>query len=137
MGAWFPVLAQKISNTKVDVSGTVAACSGELVDYTGTVHMIFRDNLDAAGGEHAELEVQMDTSGVGETSGARYVGHADSRIQVNASQNGTTTTDIVERFTLIGQGNVPNSVAQFLIHVTVTPEGTIIPSVSKMQGGCP
>jgi hypothetical protein len=116
-----------ISNDTIPVSGTLTSpCNGELVVYTGTEHIIMREN----GPNQVGIHINLEATAVGQTSGAEYVINAvaneNAKLgEASAGDNGATTETIGVHEEFLAQGDVPNfKVSQFQ-HITITPDGTM------------
>ncbi|GAA4744196.1 hypothetical protein [Flavisolibacter ginsenosidimutans] len=100
-------------------------CTGELVDltYNGTlsIHGVINNNR-----VNVSTQENIQLSGVGETSGATYVGHVTQNSTQNGSLNNSqfVFNDIVNANlnTAGGGNNVKESTA---FHVTVNADGTV------------
>jgi hypothetical protein len=103
-------------------------CAEEWVHLEGTLQLMVRWSLDAAGGRHYTLTVTpQNVSGVGLTTGAEY---RFSGV-VTESESWTWPSDRAETWTWIDQhrfiatGVSENTVMQELLHVTFNTNGEI------------
>ena len=107
-----------LSNEKLPVEIAFPACNGETVNMSGTLHQKFRLTTTKSGNVSASLSSDYNLSGIGDVTGAKYNGSLTIRDQEMATDN---VSGFRHRTTmkLVGQGNVPNSVEGFTIHVVV------------------
>jgi opacity protein-like surface antigen len=122
--------AAVVTNTTIPISGTVVnPCNGELVPFTGDLHLLFRVTFDQAGGLHVGVHEDIQATGVGATTGAKYELNAVLNEEVNygfvLGGNGAAEETIVESELFVAQGSAPNFVLKLLEHITITPDGTV------------
>jgi hypothetical protein len=104
----------------IDVSGRYANPCGEIVDLVGDAKL-----TETRTGAHIGLHVNYTgVSGVGETTGARYVA-TDAFEQSTVDFRTTTATTMLR---LIGQGSLPDVVIHGSFHITRNAAGDITSS---------
>ena len=97
-------------------------CNGEGLPGTVRAHVLTTETADGAGGIHETFHLNA-TGKLSDQNGARYVFHQTIGDELNGKAGEERT--IVAVFTLIGQGGVPNELSTFLLHFTITPDGSI------------
>lgn len=107
-----------IANEKQPIELVVTACNGETVVLSGNVHTRFRLTTTKSGNVSAALSADYNLSGIGAVTLARYNGSLSIRDQELATNNVSGFSHRTS-MRLVGQGNVPNSVQGFTIHVVV------------------
>ena len=113
-------------------------CSGETVQLSGIAHVVMSVTIDANSAHLIGL-VNEHLEGNGMTTGASYVAdgmaHVDSYVDIDpVTHTGEATILISAR--IIGQGSIPNTSEQQLVHVTVNANGNITATVSHHQIVC-
>ncbi len=116
--------------------GVTNPCVPELVRLTGNVHSTFHFTVDQNGGLH--LGIHQNTQGLSGEGSVTLV-----KYQVNRAQDQelnftslpfeSTSTDKLE---VIGQGQVPNFILHFTIHVLVGTNGETTATFTKMVSEC-
>jgi hypothetical protein len=130
-----PAAAEVTSNVRVDISGSIAnPCNGEIVNFAGTAHYVFRTTVDANGGLHVGVNANAQVKGTGATTGAKYVANEQLHQQINLAGAGTTT--LVHNLALKGQGQVPNFVLMERVHVTVNANGEVTVDRTESSSEC-
>lgn len=122
------------SGVTIPISGIIQnPCNGENVTYSGTVHLVGSTTLDNAGGYHEVLHDNIRVTGVGDL-GNSYVGTETDNFNLNGKVGGENTQ--TEAFTMTSLGSAPNFDATTILHITVTPAGTITAYVSNFSATC-
>jgi hypothetical protein len=103
-------------------------CTGEFYDNTFNVHFVETDT----GPFHFNVHIV----GVGETSGASFVGNNQDSEILHASPDGTFAFDRVINVHLVSQGNLPNSMLTIRIHVILDADGNVISGRSDASFTC-
>src|SRR5260370_32477005 len=123
-------LAATVPNVKMPVAGFVIdACTGELVDLAGELHVMDTVTADGNGGVHHDIYFNQHVIGTGETSGAVYLLNESKHTTINTNSCDTVTQTIPKSVELISQGSAPNLLLHELIRMTVNPDGTITSSI--------
>jgi len=113
-------------------------CSGEDVHLSGIAQVLTSVTI---GSNRAHLVglVNEHLEGNGLTTGARYVAdamaHVDSNVDIDPVTNTGEATILISA-RIIGQGSIPNTSEQQLVHVTVNANGTVTARVSHFQMVC-
>ena len=119
-----PALAEVTTNVRLPIAGTVInPCNGENVDYEGTVHVVLRTTVDGSGGIHLGGNANYHVTGVGQTTGAAYVGNQNEKITLNLVGASTETQAIT--FRLISKGGADNFYITLRLHITVNANGDV------------
>ena len=110
-------------------AGTILdQCTGENVDNTTYSHFVETDS----GPYHFNVHIV----GIGETSGARYVGNNLDNEFFHALPDGTFMIDQVLNIRLVSQGNLANSLVLAVhVHVVVDADGNVISGKIDINGG--
>ena len=110
-------------NVRVPINITVfSPCAsggaGEVVELSGTLHMLFHVTVDDSGGFHAKGHFQPHVSGVGLTTGDKYQG---TEVRQGLNIQGTVGFELtfIRNFRIIGQGPGNNFLLHETFHVTV------------------
>ena len=112
-----------------------AGGAGELVDFSGTLHVLVHSTLDGSGGFHAKTHFQpQGVTGVGLTTGDIYQGTGGTQNQFNGSVGEEST--FVDNFRLIGHGPDNNLLLHEMLHATVNANGVATASVSNFSVEC-
>jgi hypothetical protein len=103
-------------------------CTNELVDNTFNVHFVETES----GPSHFNVHVV----GVGEISGATYVGETASNAFVHAAPDGTFLVDQTTNFRVVGQGGLSNSWITVRTHLVFDANGNVISGRTDFVSGC-
>jgi hypothetical protein len=113
-------------------------CSGEDVHLSGIAKVLISVTIDSNRAHIVSL-VNEHLEGNGLSTGARYIAdamaHVDSNVDIDpVTHTGEATILISAR--IIGQGSIPNTSEQQLVHVTVNANGNVTARVSHLQIVC-
>jgi len=113
-------------------------CSGEYVDYSGSVQLIVNTWTDANGATHVRTKVPtQNVTGVGESTHGNYIVQTNGNsVEMTAADRLPLEITSVARFALIGTGTVPNEHTLMVFHQTVNPDGTTTTEVDQMVDKC-
>ena len=103
-------------------------CTNEYVDNTFSVHFVETDT--------GLLHFNVHEVGIGETSGATYVGETARTAFTHAAPDGTFLVDIVANVRLVGQGGLSNSWITVREHLIVDSNGNVISGRMDFASGC-
>jgi hypothetical protein len=123
------VAAAGAETDTLDVGPTTVNVCGEPVLFSGTMYSTERVSRDPVGQEHSTGHVRLVASGVGLTSGTRYVlvgGTADTTSWRPAEAPAGTVTTTVFTTRYISASAADDYVMTVVYHVTVTPDGEVI-----------
>jgi hypothetical protein len=138
-----PVSAQaQTQTTRTDYPITVDEtnpCNGEMVQLTGTGHLVMHFTFDNAGGIHiVDITNTMGPlRGVALLSGTVY--QANQTVSSTVNDNGQTPQfefTFVMSETLISQGATPNFVAHTTVHATVSSNALVTANVLNIKTEC-
>jgi hypothetical protein len=118
--------AQGVTNTTVDLTGQtiVNPCNGETIVLSGSVHIVVRNTTDSDGGIHSTIENNYQgVTGVGQTTGATYHVANNSIFTANSKPPFPAEFSFPSTTKVIGQGNVPNFLADVHFKATVNANG--------------
>jgi len=133
-------LAEVTTNVKIPYAVSVfVPCAndgaGELVDLSGTLHVLLLVTVDSDSGFHAKSHHQpQGVSGIGQTTGAKYQATGVTQTQFNGKLGYETT--YVNNFRIIGQGPGNNFMIHQNVHVTVNANGEITANVDNFRVEC-
>jgi len=102
-------------------------CTGENVDQTFTVHFVDTDSVS---------HFNFHSDGIGETSGASYVGTRAGTEIVHALPDGTFSDDFTFNLYLVGHGTLSNSYFTGRIHIIVDAYGNFLSGTMTFDSGC-
>lgn len=112
-----------------------AGGAGELVDLSGTLHLLMHTTVDGRGGFHARLLIHpRGVTGVGLTTGDIYQGTGGTQTQFNGNVGEENT--FVDNFRLIGGGPDNNLLMHQTVHATVNANGEVTATVSNISVQC-
>ena len=98
--------------------------AGELVELTGTLHVLLHITTDGRGGFHVKSHSQpQGISGVGLTTGDKYQATGVTQDVFHLTAGITET--FVNNFRIIGQGPGNNFLVHENFHITITPNGDV------------
>ena len=124
--------AASVINGWVPFEGSFGTCSGDLISVTGMQHYVFRLTEDGAiFGYHADIHAD----GVA-ADGTRYVANSTyNNVSERPPGPGAHESNYTFSLQLIAAGNGPIVMVKIIMHVTITPDGTVV--VSRYDGrGC-
>lgn len=109
--------------------------AGELVELTGTLHVLTHVTIDDQGGLHVKQHSQpQGISGVGLTTGDTYRGTGVTQTEFNATA--ATEQTSINNFRIIGQGPDNNFLVHSTFHVTVNANGEVTTVVDNFSTEC-
>ncbi|HZU14402.1 MAG TPA: hypothetical protein VFB58_16300 [Chloroflexota bacterium] len=128
--------AAPIYNMQVPVAGVLPnPCTGEPMDFTGSIHMSGTVTTTASGTFHLDFhDNAAGIKAIGETTGAQYIGTQNDHFTINTAAGGTITEN--GSFKAIGQGSLPNWTSSYLLHVTVDANGNLTAYVDNFTANC-
>jgi hypothetical protein len=110
----------------VEFTTDATECAGELIDVTGTLHVVNHFTIQENGTYHVNSHFNFaGGKGVGQTTGDMYVVPASGAAVENFVQSGQIVTGTVDVNLIIGKGQLPNQVAIARVHFIISPEGEI------------
>jgi hypothetical protein len=117
-----------VQNTRVPfVLNLTNPCNGERVPLVGELHLRTAMTVDQGGGSHVSGGLNGHFTGVGQTTGVRYVSTWAQPVTNNVHPVGTAATDltIVTNRQVVAQGAAPNFYLKQRIHVTRNANGEL------------
>ena len=112
-----------------------AGGAGEVVDLSGTLHVLFHTTIDDSGGFHSKFHFQpQGVSGTGLTTGDKYQGTGVTQGTFNCKVGFEST--FVNNFKIIGQGPGNNFLVHENFHVTVNANGEVTAFVDNFSIEC-
>lgn len=138
-----PALAAAVTstdNTQVPFSILVfvdcaASGAGELVELSGSLHILSHVTLDGSGGFRSKSHFQpQGVRGAGQTTGAKYQGAGVTQDQFVGKVGSTHT--FINNFRIIGPGPGNNLTVHQNVHLTINARGVVTASVSNTRAAC-
>ena len=127
------------SSEQFPVAFTIDAteCAGELIDVTGTLHVVNHFTVQEDGTYHVNTHFNFaGGKGEGLTTGDMYVVPASGAAVENFVQPGQIVTGTVDVNLIIGKGQLPNQVAVARVHYIIGPDGEIKVESSTFHFQC-
>jgi hypothetical protein len=113
-------------------------CSGEWVLFSGQFHSISHITQDAASGIHVVGEFNSaNLQGTGLESGGQYTAQMSGRFIEHRNSGGfpiVLTTETTGN--VIGQGQLPDFKAHFLLRITINENGTVTAEILRVRFEC-
>jgi hypothetical protein len=128
---------QFTANEFIPFTLTAEGC-GDVIEVSGTLHVLFHITFDAAGGVTVkELFQPQGATGVGLVSGATYqaVGETEDTLTDNGPGPQYEFT-FVNNFKMISRGTTANYLVHDTIHVTVNENGEVTAEVVNSTVEC-
>ena len=129
--------------TRSDFGATLFdACTGELIEISGTVQTRFQATFDSKGGTHTgETITVSNVKGVGLETGTTYVATGVFLTHTNIHQHGFETTGVnfpqfSSAVNLISQGSTDNLIVHLLFHQTLRLDGGTVVIVDQARSEC-
>ncbi len=112
--------------------------AGEIVELSGTLHILTRVTVDSAGGVHLTTHFQpQGVGGIGLTTGDHYRGTGVTRTTSNERSAGfPASSTFVNNVRVIGQGPGNNFDLHQTVHVTVNANGDVTANVTNSRTTC-
>ena len=113
-------------------------CAGEVVEISGTLHIVSRTTVDNTGGTHIKIHSQpQGATGEGLLSGDLYRGGGVTQVTINTNSGGLPfSATFINNFGLIGRGPVPDLHVHQTIHLTINENGEITANISETRITC-
>jgi len=102
-------------------------CTGELFDNIGSVHTLVTEGFS-----HNNVHYE----GIGESTGAVYVGITTINAPVHVASDGTVTADLLINLNLVSIGDAPNMRLTFRLHQVFDSSGNLISETSDFSLDC-
>lgn len=110
---------------------------GEVVDFTGTLHMVSVVTIDENGGFHLQIHTQpVNVLGVGMLTGDTYIMSGSTVNTINAGSGIPIETTFVSNLNLIGPGPDNNLRVQVRFQLTITPDFQQTARFLEMTADC-
>jgi hypothetical protein len=126
------------SNEKVPLDQIAEnPCTGELVQFTGELHVLLHSTVDANGGLHVQEHFQPQGAlGTGLVSGEQYRGVGVTRNEAYIPPGGLRETTFIDRFYFVSPGPSDNMLATTTIHVTFNANGEPTAELFRLDIKC-
>ena len=108
-----------------------ADCTGEIVEISGTIHMVNQTQADGSVIGHFNYQ---NVTGLGLTSGNTYRASAVDHVRLQAPF--PTSINSVRSFQLISRGAESNLLVQVLYHITVNANGEVTVTIDDLNTHC-
>jgi hypothetical protein len=111
--------------------------AGEVVHFTGMILGVSAGGANGAGGFHTiSVEVEQGVSGVGETTGRRYIEHFVNLFSSASGAGGSFESTQQEIYRVDSAGRGFDSVIRIRNHTTINPDGTTTVSFDDTTMEC-
>jgi hypothetical protein len=137
LGPARPAAAETLS-TRVPFSFTGPSCSGgEPITIEGTLHVVWREVADAAGGTHRGSSYNIHGQGT-DASGVKYVLLARQSYADNAGAGGgaTWTNTIADVLIRQGESHPGDGQTHVTLHLTENANGEVTANFENGRGVC-
>jgi hypothetical protein len=109
--------------------------AGEVVNLTGSLHILATETFDSAGGVHGTLLFNpQGVAGVGSVSGVAYRGTGATLSTFTSTVGGVST--LVNNFRIVGAGGAATLQVHENVAVVVNANGTVTASVDHLVVTC-
>jgi hypothetical protein len=127
--------AEVLINEDVPIEETLDnPCTGEEVLLSGRAHQLLRVTENGNTYHFGRHFNAAGVTGVGVTSGARYVLGATFNDEFTIAKGGTQTS--VQTLNVIGTGRTPNFLVRALFHVTIDANGDVHSDIDNYRSEC-
>jgi hypothetical protein len=127
--------AEVLINEDVPIEKTLDnPCTGEKVLLSGRAHQLLRVTENGNTYHFGRHFNAAGVTGVGVTSGARYVLGATFNDEFTIAKGGTQTS--VQTLNVIGTGRTPNFLVRALFHVTIDANGDVHSYIDNYRSEC-
>jgi hypothetical protein len=125
------------TNFELPVETTLSnLCTGELVDFTGTQHLLISSTITPSGKVRSTIHSNLqDVSGTGQETGATFLFKGGSNT-VDVTQTPGLESTIVISFRFIGPGPDNNVQLHEVLHLTVNANGEATANVTLVSLDC-
>jgi hypothetical protein len=126
------------TNLELPLSTTLEnPCAGELIDFTGTMHLVIQTVATPAGTFKATIHSNtQNVSGTGVDSGTTFRFKAVANTTELSSVAAAQETTIIIEFRIIGPGPNNNFLLQETFHVTINANGEATATVNQISLKC-
>jgi hypothetical protein len=100
------------------------------------LHNVVHETADGSGGFHAAFHYNLTVHGVGQTTGARYIGTEAAGDAFNIKPPYPVNETLRSRTNVIGRGQAPDFLAHFIFHVTINANGNLTVIFQKIRAEC-
>ncbi len=131
--------AVSATSLKQPFATTAIGCNPvEVIDLSGTLHVLSRVAPDGNGGYRATFHYQpMGIAGVGRTTGTTFRGTGVTRSKENVAGRGyPIVATNVNNFRIIGQGPGNNQLVHAVTHTTINANGELTADVDLFGEEC-
>lgn len=122
--------------TPLPVSPPLTACNGDLVYGSGTVHTMVEITTSPSGSRHTRATAHFKFTGVGQPSGATYVGDTWAVEKDISNSAGASVYELGGSGRLITQGKVTNTWVDFTTTLTINANGEMTHSSDTFKVRC-
>jgi hypothetical protein len=117
--------AAQVLNVPVSFSSQgPTGCANEIIQFSGTDHIVSQIMPDPSGGFHINIQSNLIGTGIGQTTGDRYI-TLDTVKVVSANEH--IAQEFTDGFTsnLIDTSSGAHILFKYVEHLTVNPDGTL------------
>ena len=135
-----PAARAEAVTTTIPLAGeTVNPCSGEVVTYTGSLHLVMSFTADGSGGFHTVIRSNYEISGVSVTvtvTGTKYRGSGGDLTEENVRPPYPYEFTKALKFVLVSASPTDNFQMHTLFHITFNANGVQTAFVDKPVAEC-
>jgi hypothetical protein len=111
-------------------------CNGEVIEFAGFLHSLAAVTADGSGGFHVVSRYNLTVHGVGQTTGAAYIGNEASTDVFGVKPPYPARETFTLHTNVIGQGQAPDFRQHVTFHVTINAKGELTVSINKFRATC-
>jgi hypothetical protein len=125
------------TSTTTPLVGTVgSSCAPELIDVTGSVHVVQHTTQNSQGVMSQVFHLNVDGIGTGQVSGNQYVFTQTTHQVFNRRDDPSLEFTMTETIHVISSGGADDFRMRALLHVTINADGTVTTEVVKVERVC-
>jgi hypothetical protein len=123
---------------KFQTSLIFSSCNGENVALEVTTTIVMHISVSNSGRVNFKIAITEHATGVGQTTGARYVGNSTQEVNehFDGSDGAPYNFTFPNHLNLNGQGRVENLRVKEFFHITVNANGDITSFKEEMSAEC-
>jgi hypothetical protein len=112
-------------------------CNGDVVTFSGTMHVVNTYTTDASGGTHVKSHINyQDVTGTGYPSGLTYNVRTVSNEVVNDNDGPQSEATVISTVKLTARGPALDFFLRLVMHVTVNANGETTSEVQEVSIEC-
>ncbi|MET0646834.1 MAG: hypothetical protein ABW208_09455 [Pyrinomonadaceae bacterium] len=112
-------------------------CNGDMVTFSGNMHVVNTMTTDASGGTHLKTHTNyQNVTGTGSPSGISYNVRTVSNEVINDNDGPQSTATVISTVKLIAHGPALDFYLRIVLHVTVNANGQTTSNVQETSFEC-